>query len=67
MGKCTQFPLRLTEAHALCCGQLASVDHDPVLCAAPARSRHDQVEPQRIIADGTDWRFLDELKRELKT
>ena len=22
--------------------------------------------PQRIIADGTDWRFLDELKRELK-
>jgi len=23
--------------------------------------------PQRIIADGTDWRFLEELKRELKT
>jgi NitT/TauT family transport system substrate-binding protein len=23
--------------------------------------------PARIIADGTDWRFLDELKRELKT
>jgi len=22
--------------------------------------------PQQIIADGTDWRFLDELKRELK-
>jgi NitT/TauT family transport system substrate-binding protein len=22
--------------------------------------------PQRIIAAGTDWRFLDELKRELK-
>jgi NitT/TauT family transport system substrate-binding protein len=22
--------------------------------------------PQNIIADGTDWRFLDELKRELK-
>jgi NitT/TauT family transport system substrate-binding protein len=22
--------------------------------------------PQRIIADGTDWRFLHELKRELK-
>jgi NitT/TauT family transport system substrate-binding protein len=22
--------------------------------------------PQRILADGTDWRFLDELKRELK-
>jgi NitT/TauT family transport system substrate-binding protein len=23
--------------------------------------------PQKIISDGTDWRFLDELKRELKT
>jgi NitT/TauT family transport system substrate-binding protein len=23
--------------------------------------------PQTIIADGTDWRYLDELKRELKT
>jgi NitT/TauT family transport system substrate-binding protein len=23
--------------------------------------------PQKIIADGTDWRFLSELKRELKT
>jgi NitT/TauT family transport system substrate-binding protein len=23
--------------------------------------------PQKIIADGTDWHFLDELKRELKT
>ena len=22
--------------------------------------------PQKIIADGTNWRFLDELKRELK-
>jgi NitT/TauT family transport system substrate-binding protein len=22
--------------------------------------------PQKIIADGTDWRFLDELNRELK-
>jgi len=22
--------------------------------------------PQEIIAEGTDWRFLDELKRELK-
>ena len=23
--------------------------------------------PQKIIADGTDWRFLNEIKRELKT
>jgi NitT/TauT family transport system substrate-binding protein len=26
-----------------------------------------QSSPQQIIADGTDWRFLNELKRELKT
>jgi hypothetical protein len=22
--------------------------------------------PQKIVAEGTDWRFLDEVKRELK-
>lgn len=26
-----------------------------------------KADPQTIIANGTDWRFLDELKRELKT
>ena len=26
-----------------------------------------KTDPKRIIADGTDWRFLDEIKRELKT
>jgi NitT/TauT family transport system substrate-binding protein len=35
-----------------------------------ALSLHDlglvKSTPQKIIADGTDWRFLDELKRELK-
>ena len=25
-----------------------------------------QSSPQRIIAEGTDWRFYNELKRELK-
>ena len=25
-----------------------------------------KLTPQAIIADGTDWRFLNELKRELK-
>ena len=25
-----------------------------------------KASPQKIIADGTDWRFLNELKRELK-
>jgi len=24
-------------------------------------------DPKRIIADGTNWRFLDEIRRELKT
>jgi len=26
-----------------------------------------QSSPQKVIADGTDWRFINELKRELKT
>jgi NitT/TauT family transport system substrate-binding protein len=26
-----------------------------------------QESPQKIIANGTDWRFINELKRELKT
>jgi NitT/TauT family transport system substrate-binding protein len=25
-----------------------------------------KASPQKVIADGTDWRFLSELKRELK-
>ena len=40
--------------------------HHSLLCAPPARGRDDQFEPEEIIADGTDWRFLNELKRELK-
>jgi hypothetical protein len=32
--------------------------------ALAARRRHST--PQKIIADGTDWRFLDKIKRELK-
>lgn len=26
-----------------------------------------QSSPRELVANGTDWRFLDELKRELKT
>jgi len=29
-------------------------------------SRFIKSTPRKIIAEGTDWRFLDELKRELK-
>ena len=29
-------------------------------------TRHDQVEPNVLLAAAIDWRFLNELKRELK-
>ena len=33
-----------------------------------ARSGHDQVKPEQdLLADGTDWRHWNELKRELKS
>jgi NitT/TauT family transport system substrate-binding protein len=31
-----------------------------------ARGRHDHVCPNQLIVDGTNWRFLNEIKRELK-
>ena len=38
-----------------------------LLRAALARSRDDQVDARKkLIAQGTDWRFLNELKKELK-
>ena len=36
-----------------------------MLCAAPGPG-FIKSTPQKIIADGTDLRFLNELKRELK-
>ena len=33
---------------------------------AHARDRFVKSTPQKFIANGTDWRFLGELKRELK-
>ena len=30
------------------------------------RTASMQLSPQKILAEGTDWRFLNELKRELK-
>ena len=51
-------------------GELARVrpgGHDALLRAAPPRGGLDQVRARsKIIAEGTDWRFLNELKRELK-
>jgi len=36
------------------------------LRAPPAGSRDGKGSPQKLIAEGTDWRFLNELKKELK-
>ena len=47
-------------------------DQIGLFSAQPGRPKRNQPirekgTPQRIIAEGTDWRFLDELKRELKS
>jgi len=46
-------------------------DFPTTLSAADAALRLHELgmiksNPNKIIADGTDWRFLNELKRELK-
>ena len=47
---------------------LRSRGHAPVLCAAPARGRHDQVEPaRRSSPTARTGASSNELKRELKT
>ena len=38
-----------------------------VLCAAAARGGFCQGYPDQVIANHTNWRFLNEIKRELKT
>ena len=40
--------------------------HGPLLRAALGEAGMVRSSPQKIIAENTDWRFLDELKRELK-
>jgi NitT/TauT family transport system substrate-binding protein len=40
--------------------------HGTLLCSSPARGRTNQIKPAKIISQGTDWRFLRELKKELK-
>jgi NitT/TauT family transport system substrate-binding protein len=40
--------------------------HAPVLCAPPARGGNDPWHPNALLAAGTDWRFVDQLKRELR-
>jgi len=39
-----------------------------IVSVCPLRDAgHDQVQCEQILADGTDWRFWNELKRELKS
>jgi hypothetical protein len=40
--------------------------HGPVLFPSAPQIGMIKLSPQKIIADGTDWRFLNQLKRELK-
>ena len=39
--------------------------------SSPCSSRHEagmvKASPTKLLAHGTDWRFLSELKKELKT
>jgi NitT/TauT family transport system substrate-binding protein len=42
------------------------LDPKAVLRPLATRVRHAQLDPNKIIAEGTDWRFLSEIKRELK-
>jgi hypothetical protein len=35
-------------------------------CASTHEAGMIKSSPQRILAQGTDWRFLEELKKELK-
>src|SRR5262249_16377081 len=39
----------------------------PLHFPLPPQSALNPPTPNKIIADGTDWRFLNELKRELKS
>ena len=40
--------------------------HHPLLRPSPQRDRDDQVGSPEILAQGTDWRFLNELTKELE-
>ena len=47
-------------------GHPASRGRAAVLCTAAAGSGHDQSKRRQDYRQGTDWRFLNELKKELK-
>jgi NitT/TauT family transport system substrate-binding protein len=44
-----------------------STEDSTIFRAALTRSGYIKASPKTILAKGTDWRFLNELKKELKT
>ena len=40
--------------------------HDPLLAVRLHEARMIKANPKKLIADSTDWCFLNELKKELK-
>ncbi len=38
----------------------------PIVLEPECQAGLVKASPQRILGDGTDWRFLNELKKELK-
>jgi hypothetical protein len=40
--------------------------HASVRCAPPAQAGMISGSPNALLGDGTDWRFVNELKHELK-
>jgi len=47
---------------------MAEYDPADTIARRPAASRDRMIKssPQKILAQGTDWRFLNELRKELK-
>jgi NitT/TauT family transport system substrate-binding protein len=52
------------------CGRWRDFDAEDTIRFNALRLHHEagmiKSSPQRILAQGTDWRFLEELKKELK-
>ena len=57
----------MTRSNASCCFSLPAPE-DSLRFYALRLQEVGMIKsnPKRLIADGTDWRFLNELKRELK-
>ena len=66
-GYSYEYALQTMNEIPLCAmARIRSRRYGPVLFAAPARGRHDQIDPEQDHRQAGDWRFFNELKRELK-